>query len=170
VKGIWNHRRALDLLESLPEVDPQRLGCIGHSLGGHNTLFLAVFDERVRVAVTSCGFNSFAKYMGGDLTGWSHQGYMPRIASEYGVSPARMPFDFGEILGAIAPRAVFVNAPTGDGNFAIEGVKDCLKAAAPVYALYQAGDRLVAIHPECAHDFPEGARKQAYAFIDRMLR
>ncbi len=170
MKGIWNHRRALDLLQSLPGVDPERLGCIGHSLGGHNTLFLAVFDERVKAAVTSCGFNSFAKYMGGDLRGWSHAGYMPRIAAEYGADPARMPFDFTEILAAIAPRAVFVNAPLGDDNFAVEGVRDCLKAAAPVFALYQATDRLVAVHPDCGHDFPPAVREQAYAFLDRVLQ
>lgn len=170
MKGIWNHRRALDVLQALPEVDPRRLGCIGHSLGGHNTLFLAAFDERVKVAVTSCGFNSFARYMGGNLAGWSHAGYMPRIASDYGADPARMPFDFTEILGAIAPRTVFVSAPTGDDNFAIEGVRDCLRAAAPVYALYQAHDRLMAVHPECGHDFPAAVREQAYAAIDRALR
>ncbi len=38
MKGIWNHMRAVDLLQSLPGVDPSRIGCIGHSLGAHNTL------------------------------------------------------------------------------------------------------------------------------------
>lgn len=170
MKGIWNHRRALDLLQSLPEVNGERIGCIGHSLGGHNTLFLAAFDERVKVAVTSCGFNSYAKYMGGDLTGWSHKGYMPRITDLYERDPAKMPFDFTEILGAIAPRAVFVNAPRGDGNFEVSGVEDCLKAAAPVYALTHASDALKAAHPDCGHDFPPAVREQAYAFIDKVLK
>ena len=57
---------------------------------------------------------------------------MPRIADVYGKDPSRMPFDFTEILGAIAPRAVFVSAPIGDGNFEVSGVKDCLRAARPV--------------------------------------
>jgi dienelactone hydrolase len=170
MKGIWNHVRALDLLQSLPEVDGARLGCIGHSLGGHNTIFLAAFDERIKVAVSSCGFTSFAKYMGGDLAGWSHQGYMPRIAAVYHADAREMPVDFTEILGAIAPRAVFVNAPLGDSNFELSGVQDCLTAAAPVYALHQAQDQLVALHPDCGHDFPLEARQQAYAFIDRVLR
>ena len=30
---------------ALPEVDAERIGCIGHSLGGHNTMFTAVFDN-----------------------------------------------------------------------------------------------------------------------------
>ena len=169
LKGVWNHRRALDLLQALPEVDGARLGCIGHSLGGHNTLYLAAVDERVKVAVTSCGFNSFFKYMGGDLTGWSHNGYMPRIASAYGKSPAKMPFDFTEVLGAIAPRAVFVNAPVGDSNFEISGVKDCLTAAGPVYTLLGGEGQLKAAHPDGGHDFPPAVREEAYQFIDRVL-
>ena len=53
MKGIVNHRRAIDLLQSLPEVDPDRVGVIGHSLGGNNALFLAAFDDRVKVIVTA---------------------------------------------------------------------------------------------------------------------
>ena len=170
MKGIFNHMRAVDLLASLPEVDPARIGAIGHSLGGHNTLFLGVFDTRVRVLVSSCGFNSFAKYKGGDLTGWSHRGYMPRIASEYGKSAARMPFDFTDILAALAPRPVFVNAPEGDTNFEVSGVRDCLDAARPVYDLFHASGRLVAEHPQAGHDFPQAVRTRAYQFVDQWLK
>lgn len=166
MKGIWNHMRALDLLQSRPEVRGDRLGCIGHSLGGHNTLFLAAFDERVRAAVTSCGFNSFHKYHGGDLTGWSHRGYMPRIAEVYGKDPARMPFDFTDVLMAIAPRGVFVNAPLHDSNFEVSGVRDCLDAAARVYERLAARERLVAVFPEAEHDFPPAVREQAYCFLE----
>ncbi len=169
MKGIWNHMRAVDLLQSLPEVDPDRIGVIGHSLGGHNSLFVAAFDERLEVVVTSCGFNSFLKYYGGDLTGWSHNGYMPRIASIYDKRPAKMPFDFTEVLGAAAPRAVFINAPTSDANFEVSGVHDCLKAARPVYELLGAAENLVAVHPDCGHGFPPEVREQAYAFVDSVL-
>jgi predicted dienelactone hydrolase len=71
MKGIWNHMRALDVLTMLPEVDSERFAVIGHSLGGHNALFLAAFDTRIKAVVSSCGFNSFFAYNGGDLTGWS---------------------------------------------------------------------------------------------------
>ena len=81
MKGIWNHIRCVDLLQSLPFVDRERIGVIGHSLGGYNALFVAAFDERLKVVVTSCGFTSFVKYRGGDLTGWCHRGHMPRIAT-----------------------------------------------------------------------------------------
>jgi cephalosporin-C deacetylase-like acetyl esterase len=44
MKGIFNHMRAVDLLCSRPEVDPKRIGAIGHSLGGHNAMFVGLFD------------------------------------------------------------------------------------------------------------------------------
>jgi dienelactone hydrolase len=170
LQGLVNHRRALDLLASMPEVDPRRIGVIGHSLGGHNALFLAAFDTRVQAVVTSCGFNSFFKYYGGDLTGWSHAGYMPRIRTAYGCDPKQMPFDFTEVLAAIAPRALFINAPLHDDNFELSGVKDCLAAAAPVYRLLRAANALQAVHPDAEHDFPPAARRAAYDWLDRQLR
>lgn len=169
-KGIANHERAVDVLQSLPEVDPRRIGVIGHSLGGHNALFLAAFDPRIRAVVTSCGFNSFFKYQGGDLTGWSHAGYMPRIASRYGNDPKQMPFDFGEVLAAIAPRPVFINAPLHDDNFELSGVKDCVIAATPAFWLLHAPDGLVLETPDCGHDFPPEVRQRAYQWLAERFR
>ncbi|MBI5385137.1 MAG: alpha/beta fold hydrolase [Verrucomicrobia bacterium] len=170
MKGLWNHRRAVDVLESLPQVDRERIGVLGHSLGGHNALFAAAFDPRLKAVVSSCGFNSFFKYRRGDLTGWSHAGYMPRIASAFGKDPKQMPFDFTEVLAALAPRPVFINAPMRDDNFEVSGVRDCIVAATPVYRLWQAERNLVAQHPDCEHDFPVDVRAEAYAWLDRQLK
>jgi pimeloyl-ACP methyl ester carboxylesterase len=170
MKGLWNHMRAIDLLQSLPEVDKERIGCIGHSLGGHNSLFVAVFDERIKVVVTSCGFNSFFKYQKGNLAGWSHAGYMPRIAAVYGKDPAKMPFDFTEVIGAIAPRRLFINAPLRDSCFEVSGVRDCVEAAKPVYALFGASRNMAVLYPDSEHDFPPEVREAAYAFLDATLK
>lgn len=169
MKGIVNHIRAVDVLVSLPEVDPKRIGAVGQSLGGHNALFLAVFEPRIRVVVTSCGFTTFWKHRGPDLRGWASKYYMPRITTDYGNQPDRMPFDFTEILGALAPRPVFINAPLGDDNFEVSGVKDCVSAATPVYKLFGAEDRLVALYPEGGHSFAPPSRQAAYAFLAKWL-
>lgn len=171
LKGIVNHKRAVDLLQSLPQVNAQRLGVIGHSLGGHNALFVAAFDERLKAVVTSCGFTSFAKYYGGDLTGWSGLRYMPRIAEQFGKDPARMPFDFSDVLIALAPRPLFINAPLRDGNFEVSGVRDCVAVAQPIYEkVFRNGGRLQVVYPDAAHSFPDETRRQAYAFLERWLR
>jgi dienelactone hydrolase len=170
MKAIWNNVIAIDLLQSLPEVDPNRIGCIGHSLGGHNALFTAAFDQRIKVVVSNCGFTSFPKYYGGNLKGWTSDRYMPLIASQYGSDPKRVPFDFPDVLAALASRAVLAVAPLHDDNFAVDGVKDCIAAARPMYESLGAKDRLDAFYPDCAHDFPPESRRRAYAWLDRWLK
>lgn len=170
MKAIWNNMRAVDLLQSLPEVDADRIGAIGHSLGGHNTLYTAAFDDRIKVAVSSCGFNSFHKYYGGNLKGWTSDRYMPRIASEYGNDPKRMPFDFDDVLLAICPRAVFAMAPLKDSNFEVSGVKDVIAKVEPAYKKLGVEAKLKAIYPDAGHEWPEAARKEAYEFADKFLK
>ena len=135
MKAIWNNLRAIDLLCSLDEVDPTRIGVIGHSLGGHNAIFTALFDDRIKAVVSSCGFNAFPSYYKGNIAGWSHQGYMPRLRARYGLDLKKVPFDFPELIAALAPRAFFTNSPLHDANFEVEGVRACITAAQPVYEL-----------------------------------
>jgi acetyl esterase/lipase len=169
MKAIYDNIRAIDLLQSLPEVDPARIGCIGHSLGGHNALFTAVFDTRIKVVVTSCGFTSFHKYFGGDLHGWSGPRYMPRVATRYNFSPDKMPFDFPEILASIAPRTVFIVAPRNDDNFDFRGVDECFDAANDIYQLVGHPGRIRIWTSNDGHDFPAPARALAFEIIDRVL-
>jgi dienelactone hydrolase len=167
MKAIWDNIRAIDLLESLPEIDKTRIGAIGHSLGGHNAMFTALFEPRIKVIVSSCGFTSFRK---DDLPSWTGPRYMPRIASEFGNDPSRVPFDFHEIVAAFAPRPFLACAAERDDDFDASGVRDVLRTAAAVYKLHGVSDRLEAIYPEAPHSFPIAARLRAYEFLSRHLK
>jgi dienelactone hydrolase len=169
MKAVWNNLRAVDLLCGLDEVDPARIGVIGHSLGGHNAIFTALFESRIRAIVSSCGCNAFPSYYKGNIAGWSHQGYMPSLRTEYGLDLKKVPFDFPELIGALAPRAFFTSSPIRDANFDVEGVRACIAAARPVYERQGVADRLVATYPEAEHSFPKGSRLDAYRFLDRFL-
>jgi dienelactone hydrolase len=170
MKAIWNNLRGVDLLESLPQVDGDRIGCIGHSLGGHNTIFTAVFDQRIKALVSSCGFTAFHHYYKGNLAGWTSDRYMPRIRTAYGNDPGKVPFDFYELVAALAPRPFLINAPVSDSNFEVGGVKKVVAAAQEVYALRGAKEALKAVYPEVGHDFPEDVRREAYAWLDKALK
>jgi dienelactone hydrolase len=169
MKAVWNNRRAVDLLAARPEVDPARIGAIGHSLGGHTALFAAAFDDRIKATVSCCGFCSFPTYYGGNLKGWTSDRYMPRIATEFGSDPVRVPFDFDDVLAAIAPRGVLAVAPIHDTNFAVQGVKDVVAKVKPVYEGLGAAARLRTIYPDAGHDFSADARETAYRFLDELL-
>lgn len=170
MKAIWNNIRAVDYLESLPQVDKSRIGVIGHSLGGHNALFSAVFDERLKAVVTSCGFTPFHDYYGGKLAGWTSDRYMPRIREVYDNDPNRVPFDFYEILGSLAPRGVFSNSPVNDDNFDVTGVRKAFTRANEVFSLFDAAPQLKLATPDAPHDFPEAQRLQAYQWLADQLK
>lgn len=92
---------------------------------------------------------------------------MPRIVT---YPRPEIPFDFHEIIGALAPRPIFINAPVKDSNFKWQSVDRVVAAAAQIYRLYDVPALIRAEHPDCEHDFPPEMREAAYAWIDRALR
>jgi acetyl esterase/lipase len=179
MKAIFNHIRCVDLLQSMENVDPERIGVIGHSLGGHNALFVAAFDKRLKVIVASCGWTRLSYYnvgeeaskrYGGRLGPWAQTRYMPLLREKYGLDQQRIPFDFDEVIAALAPRAFFSNSPVNDGNFDVKGVKEGMANVAPVYTLLNAPQHLQVSYPVAGHDFPPAQRLEAYRLIDGELR
>jgi hypothetical protein len=175
LKAVWDNMRAMDVLDSLPSVKHGKYGAIGHSLGGHNSVYTAVFDPRIQVIISSCGLDSYRDYFGGDATkwvpekGWCQTRYMIRLAS-YQNRLAEILFDFPELLSALAPRHVLICAPLKDSNFKWESVDRVVESARRVYALHNAQDRLMVEHPDCDHDFPDAVREKAYALMAQVLK
>jgi len=169
MKGIFNHMRCVDLLQSLSEVDPGRIGAIGHSLGGHNAMFVGVFDPRIKIIVSSCGWTPFHDYYGGNIKGWTSDRYMPLLKTRYELDPNRVPFDFYEVVAALAPRSFFSSSPLRDSNFDVRGVKKAIPKAREIYKLLGQVDALQLRTPDCEHDFPVEVRNEAYHFIDQAL-
>ena len=178
MKGIFNHIRCVDLLQSMPEVNSEHIGVIGHSLGGHNALFAAAFDTRLKVVVTSCGWTEFEYYdigeaaekrYGGKLGPWAQDRYMPLLRDKYHLDGDKIPFNFHEIIAAIAPRYFFSNSPVNDGNFDVEGVKVGIDKAKEAYRFLDVEDRLQVRYPAAEHDFPSETRLEAYRFIDEIF-
>jgi pimeloyl-ACP methyl ester carboxylesterase len=132
MKAIFNHMRCVDLLQARAEVDPDRIGVIGHSLGGHNSMFVGAFDKRLKVIVSSCGWTLFDYYnageavtlkFGGRLGPWAQKRYMPLFLDKYKQDGEKTPFDFDEVIATFAPRPFFSNSPLHDANFDVNGVK-----------------------------------------------
>ena len=169
MKGIWNHMRCVDLLVSRGDVDVEKIGTIGHSLGGHNAIFLGVFDRRVKVIVSSCGWTPFHDYYGGDVKGWTSDRYLPAIRDQFGLDPDKIPFDFYELVAALAPAAFFSNSPLRDANFDWRGIEKAAPKARRIYELYGAADKMRITYPDDEHDFPTREREESYEFLKRWL-
>jgi predicted dienelactone hydrolase len=175
MKAIWDNIRALDVLAATPGVSSRGFGAIGHSLGGHNSIYTAVFDDRIKAVVSSCGFDSFLDYYAEKQAtvwqpgqGWTQERYMPALA-DYAARLHDIPFDFHELIGALAPRAFLAISPQRDSNFKWQSVDRVMAAARPVFQLYGASDRIAVEHPDGEHDFPPDMRERAYAWLERFL-
>jgi dienelactone hydrolase len=157
-KMLWDLRRALDYLETRREVDPVRIGCLGHSLGGQETLFLAAMDRRVAVGVSSCGFSSYQAIFAGCIL-HNFAAYVPGLL-RHG--------DLARVMELIAPRPFLALAGSRDPIFPLAGVRTTIRDARPAYLGH--ADRLRLRCFPGGHAFSAPMREAAYAWLDRWLR
>lgn len=169
-KMMLDHQYGLDLLTSLEFVDGERIGAIGHSLGGYNAFFLAGVDRRVKAVVSSCGFSTFTgdeeTHRWGRRDWFSH---LPVISDE--VERGQVPFEFHEIAALAAPVPFFNWSAQQDRIF--PHWKPILEAMGELDQLYTwlgAKERFVSLMGNSGHDFPDEIRLLAYRFLDRWLR
>ncbi|MGH9340409.1 MAG: alpha/beta hydrolase family protein [Acidobacteriota bacterium] len=169
-KMAWDHRRGVDVLASLPQVDGDRIGTIGHSLGGYNAIWLAAFEPRIKAAVSSCGWAS--------LSGAPSPFHFSRRewfvhfpALRLYLSAGITPFDFHEAVALIAPRA-FLNYSTKQDQFFPnwQDIAQDAEQVRQVYRLHKSEENFRFVLGEGEHDFPDAVRLQAYAFLDKFLR
>lgn len=159
-KYLHDLRCAIDALVSLSQVDEQHIGVIGHSLGGQETLWLSWYDQRVKAAVSSCGFGLLSTYIRDGIL-HNRAAYVPGMLSYA---------DVDELLAAIAPRPFLLTAGTGDPLFPIDGVHTLIETARKTYAQQGVLDRFQSIIFEGGHMFPDEVKIEAYAFLNRWLK
>jgi hypothetical protein len=170
-KALWEGQIALDALESLPFVDRERLGCMGHSLGAAGTIFAAAMDERVRCAVANCGLCNFR--CNPKRIKWARDGwyiYLPRLRPLF-LAERPAPFDWHELAACIAPRAFLDISALHD--VCMEGSEHhpgMLMRVQEVYDLYDAGRRCASFLHNAGHGMFHASQAAAYAWLDQWLR
>jgi dienelactone hydrolase len=174
-KYTFEALRAVDYLETLDFVDPTRIGCLGHSLGGHWTIFAAAFDPRIQAVVSSCGFIPFRSDTNhsphNTPTRWARDEgfvYLPALAPFYR-EDRPPPCDWHEILALIAPRPFLNVSGWHDDCFQdAAGIPECCALTAQVYALLGAPERFENLMFDGPHDHFEAGR--IYGWMERWLR
>ena len=168
---IRDGRRALTILQSVPGVDGDRIGTIGHSLGAEESLFVAAFDDRVKAAVASCGFAPFAAEA--NVERWARPqwfSYMPRLRPE--LRAGRLPaWDFDAVAMLVAPRAYFHFQTTDDEIFP-EGEASIpqIESTRHLWRLEDADDRLITRSEPGRHDVSPEAFEAMLSFFDANLK
>jgi dienelactone hydrolase len=145
-KMLYDALVAVDILASLPEVDANRLGCVGHSLGAKETLYLAAFDERVKATVSSEGG------IGTSFSNWDAPWYLGPSIKE-----SSLAHEHHELLALAAPRPFLLvggNSADGDRGWPF------IESALSVYRLYGEPTRVGQFNHGKGHAVPPEAEQR----------
>jgi hypothetical protein len=131
---IWDGMRALDYLQSRPEVDPNRIGCLGLSFGGTMTTYLTALDNRIKAACISGYVSTLGNALGPRNANFCGSQAMPGLL-KYG--------DIPDVVLLAAPRPLCIEIGLQEDCFQ---ASDMLRAARYVrrgYRALGAHDRLI---------------------------
>lgn len=157
----WNAIRALDYLQSRPEVDGAKLGMTGRSGGGAYTWITAALDERVKVAVPVAGMTDLQNYVvDGCVAGHCDCMFL--------VNTYR--WDYARVAALIAPRPLLFSNTDKDAIFPLDGVQRTHRTVAAVYQLHQAADKLGLLITEGPHKDTQDLQVPALRWFNRFLK
>lgn len=156
----WDDMRTVDYLLSRTDVDPDRIGCLGISMGGYRSLLLAALDERIAAACIT-GFMSTTRPMiPGHLEIHSHVHFLPGLHRH---------FDWPEVAGLTAPRALLVQQCARDALFPLVGMQAAVRQIAGSYEFAGAKDKYQGRFYDVPHRFSVEMQDEAFAWLDRHL-
>jgi alpha-beta hydrolase superfamily lysophospholipase len=156
---VWDAMRAIDYLESRPDVDPARIGCAGTSGGGMETLQLAPFEVRIQAAAPSCAVATFRHKTEALLMADPEQNLYGNLG--YGI-------DHPELLATVAPRAVLIGAATQD-YVPIEGARRTFEEIKPAFALFGSVEKVALAETNDKHTFNQELREATASWFVRWL-
>ena len=148
-----NSITACNYLCSLPEVDPEKIGCTGASGGGTQTWIISLLDERIKAIAPVCMLSSH------------FQGGCP---CEEGPLLRTCNLTTFDIVSALAPRAVILPSVTGDWTnhnpvYEVPKLKE-------VYQLYNASNKVEHFHYKDEHNYNKRTREHIYAWFLKELK
>jgi len=158
---VWNCIRALDYLETRPEVDPKRIGMTGRSGGGAYTWFTTALDDRVRVAAPIAGITDLRNYVVDDAV----EGHCDCM---FFVNTYR--WDYPQLAALAAPRPLLIGNTDKDTIFPLDGVLRTYWKVRGVYQLLGRLDRIGLAITEGPHHDSQELRVPVFRWFDRFLK
>jgi dienelactone hydrolase len=173
-RTVQEVRSAVDALEKADFINPKRIFVAGYAPGGAAALYAAALDERIAGAIPVAGFTPMrldtAEKGAGGIARWSYWlPLLPRLGAFVG-QEARVPYDFHEIIAAIAPRPVLVMSPQYDYQNTPGDIVECVGEARKVYELLRAGPNLALFMVNDYNRFSLEAQGRFFAQLKIMLQ
>ncbi len=170
-KFTYEHSIAIDVLETLEEVDTEHIGVLGHSLGGHGSIFLAAYDERIEAAASNCAAPSFRHDPG--VVNWARDHWYVYFKH---LRPGMLnnelpPIDFHHMVALTAPRPMLQIVALNDGNPGTQKQRVLMMLEiANFYNLIGAPENYAFYTHGRGHSVPHESRALMYAWMDTYLK
>jgi dienelactone hydrolase len=158
---LWDDIRTLDYLASRPEVDRNRIGCVGLSVGGYRSFMLAALDARIKAAIDVCWMTAFASQIKQHVT--HTMGVTFVIPGMYRY------FDLPDLAALIAPRALMVQMGSRDGLFPLSGIQAAFKKIDRCYQKVGSPDRQMCMLFDAPHQFNDKMQPRAWEWLKRWV-
>jgi dienelactone hydrolase len=157
---------------ALPALDPQRIFCLGYSLGAMVALYAAALDRRITGVASFCGFTPMRADTDDAPTGglrrlWEWYGLQPRLG-HFHARERDLPYDFDGLLALIAPRPCLVVAPAYDRDADAAEVTACVARARAAWDRAGAPTALEHQAPEDYNRFQPEQFQIAFEWLERV--
>ena len=153
--------RTVDYLATRPEVDPDRIGCCGLSVGGFRSAHLAGLDSRIKAAVVVGWMSTYGSMLQNKLTSI---GFMKVVPGLYQY------MDLPDVVSMTVPGGLMVIHGTQDKLFPLDGVHTAFEKIAAVYKKAGVPERFQSVTYDGPHEFNAQMQEQAFAWLDRWLK
>jgi dienelactone hydrolase len=158
---FWDDVRTVDYLLTRPEVDPQRIGCVGLSVGGLRTCHLAAQDDRVKAAVAVGWMASFPAQLRQHVR--NTIGFTKLVPGLYRY------LDYPDVAALALPAALLVINGSRDRLFEPDGVKACFAKLAACYQKAGVPEKVRTRLYDAPHEFNAEMQADAWAWLRRWL-
>ncbi len=157
----WNSIRALDYLQTRPEVDASRFGVTGRSGGGAYSWWLAALDDRIKAAAPVAGITDLRNHVV-DGTVEGHCDCM------FTVNTYR--WDYPQVAALVAPRALMIANTDNDSIFPLDGVVRLHAKVRKIFELHKAPDKLGLLISEGPHKDTQDLQVPVFRWFNRHLK
>lgn len=170
-KFTYEHAIAIDVLQSLPQVDPDRIGAMGHSLGGQGTYYLAAYDERIKAAACNCSAPTFRHNP--RVLDWARdRWYLYLEHLRPGLLEGRLPpIDTHHLIALVAPRPFLDLSALNDGDWRTQQQRVLMNIAIlDLYRILEAPSNYAFYVHGRGHSSAYESRELIYAWLDVHLK
>lgn len=156
----WDDKRTVDYLITRSDVDPDRIGCMGISMGGDRTNYLCAIDDRIQCAVSVGWMAALKRLIRAHVDTHSFSHFLPGL-TRY--------LDLPDVIGALTPKPLLVQQCSRDELYTLQSMEEAVEKIAKIYQWADADNHFSGKFYDTPHRFTRQMQDDAMAWFEEHL-